>query len=392
MLFSTHADDEHLFFAGILPYCAANDIKAAVVYMNNHNDNPIRNTEMLDGLWAVGIRNTPVIAEFPDLYSESLGEALKGYARKGYTEEDFIAFCVINIRRFKPSVVVGHAVNGEYGHGGHMLSADALMKAAELSGDGSFHEESIAEYGIWDPPKVYLNQWGERKTALAIDEPLPFFGGKTAFQVSQYGFSFHKSQHWTWFNRWLNGNSGAPITASTQIRSNPPGRFGLYRTLVGEDPESAEDLFANIVLTKDIPPETISPAPAEPPEPDILQPEEAYGQETAPDEPGQEGAGAMQGTCQAGQAGQAAPEEATAGHAAGQPTGGSEETGAAPSSGQPGKAASSTGGQAAIWAAIASHKGFLPALAAIAAAALLLIPFFSRKKGIAAGSKNEGRK
>ena len=252
LLFSSHADDEHLFFAGILPYCAANEIAAQVVYMTNHNDNPPRNTELLKGLWAVGIRNKPVISEFPDLFSESLAEALRVYRSRGFSQDDFTEFCVENLRRFKPQVAVGHDVNGEYGHGTHMMSAIALMRAVDLAGDENFHSESFNKYGVWDTPKTYINLWNERKILLSIDEPLPFFDGKTAFQISQYGFSYHKSQHWTWFNGWLNGTAQAPITGSKQIRRYQPGNFGLYKTLVGGDSEDAVDFFENITLIKDI--------------------------------------------------------------------------------------------------------------------------------------------
>jgi len=251
LLFSSHADDEHLFFAGILPYCAAKGIKVQVVYMTNHNDNPIRNIELINGLWAVGITNYPVISPFPDLFSESLADAIRVYKSRGVSEDDFIEFCVYNIRRFKPQVAVGHDSNGEYGHGTHMLSSAALMKAVVLAGDNSYQGESLDKYGVWDTPKTYINLWKERLIILSINEPLPFFDGKTAFQVSQHGFSFHKSQHWTWFYRWLYGTEQAPVTSSTQIKIYQPGRFGLYRTLVGDDSQDAGDFFENIILIKD---------------------------------------------------------------------------------------------------------------------------------------------
>ena len=252
LLFSSHADDEHLFFAGILPYCIANGIKAQVVYMTNHNDNPIRNTELLNGLWAVGITNSPVISPFPDLFSESLEEAIRVYKSRGVSEDDFIAFCTENIRRFKPQVAVGHDINGEYSHGTHILSSVALMKAVVLAGDPNYHSESFEKYGIWDTPKTYINLWKERPIVLSINEPLVFFNGKSAFQVSQHGFSYHKSQHWTWFYRWVYGTEQAPITSSTQIRIYTPGRYGLYRTLVGDDSQEAGDFFENTLLIKDI--------------------------------------------------------------------------------------------------------------------------------------------
>jgi len=259
LLFAAHADDEHLFFAGLLPYCVANGINAQVVYMNNHDDNPTRISEMLDGLLAVGIKNQPVIAPFPDLFSETLEEALNAYGRLGFTEEHFIDYCVENLRRFKPLVAVGHDVLGEYGHGGHMLSSHALIKAAELAADPSYHPESASKYGTWDTPKTYLNLWNEREIMLKIDEPLEYFDGQTAFQVSQHGFSFHKSQHWTYFNTWLNGTAAAPITSSGQIQRHNPSKYGLFRTTVGDDTADAADFFQNVTLLKDIEEEPEAP-------------------------------------------------------------------------------------------------------------------------------------
>ncbi|MCL2120815.1 MAG: PIG-L family deacetylase [Clostridiales bacterium] len=270
LLFSTHADDEHLFFAGLLPYCVANGIRAQVAYMTHHDDNPVRNGERLDGLWAVGVHNEPVIAPFPDLYAESLAEAKRLYTRQGYTEEDIVGYCVEQIRRFKPQVVVGHDVKGEYGHGVHSLSADSLMQAVALAGDPAFYTTSYEAYGIWDTPKTYLNQWGEKGSVLPIDEPLAYFDGKTAFQVSQDGYACHQSQQWTSFTKWLMGTAAEPVTSSAQIKTNRPGLFGLYRSLVGEDPAEAEaeveveveteaetktgvaPVFAHITLIKDV--------------------------------------------------------------------------------------------------------------------------------------------
>ncbi|MCL2708683.1 MAG: PIG-L family deacetylase, partial [Defluviitaleaceae bacterium] len=251
LLFSTHADDEHLYFAGILPYAVANGIRAQVVYMVNHDNHPARNAERENGLWEAGVRNLPVVGPFPDKYSESLEEAIEGYARAGYCEDDFVAFCVENIRRFKPLVVVGHDVNGEYGHGGHMLSAASLMKAVWLSGDESYGPESIEAYGAWDPPKTYVHLWEENGIYIDIDSPLDYFNGLSAFNVSQNAFAHHKTQHWTGFYRWLYGTEEQPIASASQIRRYSPARYGLYRSTVGDDPEGAADFYSNVTLIKD---------------------------------------------------------------------------------------------------------------------------------------------
>ena len=60
ILFSTHGDDDQLFFAGLLPYYSALDYEVLVVYLTDHRNN-VQNRihEMLNGLWAVGIPLTP---------------------------------------------------------------------------------------------------------------------------------------------------------------------------------------------------------------------------------------------------------------------------------------------------------------------------------------------
>lgn len=115
LVLPTHADDEHLFFGGTMPYYAGElGKKVQVVYFTNHWAEPYRPHELLDGLWTVGIRNYPVMSSFVDQYADSLD-----YARTLYDEEEAVAWQVQQLRRFKPEVVVGHDVNGEYGHGVH---------------------------------------------------------------------------------------------------------------------------------------------------------------------------------------------------------------------------------------------------------------------------------
>ena len=69
ILFSTHGDDEQLFFAGVLPYYAALDYEVLVVYLTDHRNN-VQNRihEMLNGLWAVGITTYPVFGSFHDFF------------------------------------------------------------------------------------------------------------------------------------------------------------------------------------------------------------------------------------------------------------------------------------------------------------------------------------
>lgn len=127
------------------------------------------------------------------------------------------------LNRYKPKVAVLHDFDGEYGHGAHMLNTATFIEAVENPTDG-----------LYLPEKIYVHLYKENPLTLDIDSPLDAFGGKTAFQVSQEAFGFHKSQHWTWFYNWIYGKTGN-ITKASQIKSYNPANYGLYYTTVGED-------------------------------------------------------------------------------------------------------------------------------------------------------------
>lgn len=250
LLLSSHSDDEQLFFAGVLPiYAGERGLQVQVVYLVDHFYNTaeyerLRPHEQLDGLWTVGVRNYPVMSGFPDLYSESLDEALAAYGWYGFEYEDFTEFITGVLRRFKPLVVVSHDVNGEYGHGTHVLCAAALMDSLGFAADETVFPESAEQYGVWETEKAYLHLYPENPLTLDLDSPLEAFDGKTAFQVTQDGFSKHESQHWTWFYGWIYGKNGQ-ITQATEIRSYSPCYYGLYSTAVGLDTEGG-DFMENV--------------------------------------------------------------------------------------------------------------------------------------------------
>ena len=243
VLFSTHGDDEHLFFAGILPYYAAErDYQVQVVYLTNHrNLTNKRCHEMLNGLWAVGVRTYPVFGQFGDYFSTSMKQAYGNLKYWGVSEEELLSYVMEQLRRFKPKVVVGHdPINGEYGHGAHMLYADLLMKALEISNDPEQFPASAEEYGVWDVPKAYLHLYPENEIIMDWDQPLEHFDGMTAYEVSKkLGFTCHKTQYndFAWYVAGME-------TAAAIPRFNPR-EFGLYRTTVGADVEK-NDFFENV--------------------------------------------------------------------------------------------------------------------------------------------------
>lgn len=248
MLLSSHSDDEHLFFLGLLPKYIAEGADVQVVSFTNHYDNTKRLHEQLHGLYAVGVRNYPIFGIVPDAWSTTLDGALKNINKASLSEDDLIKFQVQMIRRFKPQVIVSHDEAGEYGHGQHILCTYILEKAYLLANDNTYDLESINQYGLHLVNKIYLHLYKENPIVLDYDTPLDYFNGKIAYEMSKIGYSKHLSQQWTWFTGWINGSKNE-YTKSTDIKTYIPNNYGLYYTNVGED-INKNDILENITLYK----------------------------------------------------------------------------------------------------------------------------------------------
>ena len=228
LLLPTHADDELVFFGGMIPYYAVErGYKVQVVYLTNHWSQVLRPHELLDALWHAGMRNYPIIGPFEDAWADTLKEAEEGISRY-----DAASYLTAQIRRFKPSVVIGHDLKGEYGHGQHVLCALALTDAIVAATDGDIFPESARRYGTWNTPKLYLHLYPENEIRMNWDGPLASFGGKTALNIAQEAFDFHESQQ-GYFHVYGAGEDW------------DSRRFGLYRTTVGPDTIGG-DVFENI--------------------------------------------------------------------------------------------------------------------------------------------------
>ncbi len=242
ILFSTHGDDDQLFFAGLLPdYAGQRGYQVQVVYQTNHrNLTKQRCHEMLDGLWAVGVRAYPVFGTCPDLLTDSVGQLKYQLNAMGITDEDMLGFVVEQLRRFKPLAVVGHDLKGEYGHSQHIYYADLLTRAVEISADPEQFPESAQTYGTWDVPKTYLHLYPENSIVMDWDQPLEAFDGMTAFEVTRdLGFPCHKSQFWM-MNWYLSYKKSAAT-----VYKYSPCKYGLYRSTVGEDVQK-NDFMENL--------------------------------------------------------------------------------------------------------------------------------------------------
>jgi LmbE family N-acetylglucosaminyl deacetylase len=228
LVFSTHADDEILFLGGVLAtYGGQQNLRVQLVYLCNYWDGQrVREHEKLDGLWASGIRHYPVNAPFGDYYSTSLEGAIKTYDYSAV-----VTFMTQQVRRFKPLVSVTQDTKGEYGHGGHMLLAKAVMEASDNSMDASYAPDSATQYGVWDVPKTYLHLYPENKIRLDLRTPLSNMGNQTAIDVATAAYLKHVSQQYCWFY----------VSDDYEYSC---ADFGLYRTTVGVDTKN--DMLENI--------------------------------------------------------------------------------------------------------------------------------------------------
>ena len=96
------------------------------------------------------------------------------------------------------------------------------------------------------PKKVYFHLYDTDPIVLDfLDTPFDELGGKTPFEMTQEGFRYHNSQHWTWFKGWIYGKE-TPITKASQIKTYNPANYGLYYSSVGKDAD-ANDIFENLV-------------------------------------------------------------------------------------------------------------------------------------------------
>lgn len=243
VLFSTHGDDEQIFFAGLLPYYAGElGYRVQVVYLTDHrNQTDIRIHEMLNGLWAVGVTAYPVFGEYNDFYVESMEQAYRSFGILGWPREQMLGWVVEQLRRFRPQVAVGHDFAGEYGHGQHMVYADLLAEAVTVSMDENSYPESAERYGVWDVPKTYFHLYGGNPIVLDLDQPLDRFDGKTAFEVTRdLGYACHKSQYWD-FAKYI-----VVYRSAESVSQYSPREYGLYRTTVGQDVQK-NDFFEHLI-------------------------------------------------------------------------------------------------------------------------------------------------
>ncbi len=227
MLFSTHPDDEVLWFGGLLPTYAGEQEKEVLV-VNAVYGWFYRRQELLDALWTCGVDIYPVLFGYPD-QMDPVPEILAEWALKRRDPENKM---VSLIRQYEPDVVVLHDVDGEYGHKAHMAFSWLGQQGVERAADAIEHPESAEQWGVWNVPKTYIHLWPENELHMDWNQPLAAFGGKTGLEVAAEGFACHKTQQVKQYRVVEGGEYDNAL-------------FGLWRTTVGADVVK-NDLFEHI--------------------------------------------------------------------------------------------------------------------------------------------------
>ncbi|MBQ6173210.1 MAG: phosphodiester glycosidase family protein [Clostridia bacterium] len=233
LFLSTHPDDELIFFAGGIPTAVDQGRSVAVAYLSYSNTT--RRSELLNGLWAMGVRNYPIIGTFRDSYQNSKNkqEQLKKQIKALGGQAKLDSWTASVIRRTKPEVIVTQDVDGEYGHPMHKVLVATLQGVCRKTGDASFDPESAQTYGVWEAKKVYLHLWPENSSRFDWEQPLETFGGKTGMEMASYAYSLHVTQR----------TSGMSVEETGAEYDNH--LFGLYYSTVGPD-ETGGDFFEHI--------------------------------------------------------------------------------------------------------------------------------------------------
>lgn len=228
LFLSTHPDDELIFFGGAIPtYAVEQQRKVVVAYFTRSNTT--RSSELLNGLWHMGVRTYPVIGTFKDSYAKNLKAAYKSAGGKGKVNEWIVGL----YRQYKPEVVVTQDTNGEYGHKQHTMIADAAQNCIALAANEDEFTASTIAYGTWQVKKLYLHLYPENQITFDWTVPLKSMNGATGIELAEEAYTLHKTQ----------ASSGMSVTETGTKYDNRV--FGLAFTTVGEDVRK-DDFLENI--------------------------------------------------------------------------------------------------------------------------------------------------
>lgn len=219
LLIVTHPDDDILWFGGLLPTYAGEKHKKVMVAYAVPGKRQDRRNELLDALWHCGVKYYPFVSP-------------------ANADPDFVDFAVTCIRKYRPPVVVTQDQNGEYGHASHKKLVAAVIKAVKTAcGDPASYAASAAQYGAYQPQKLYLHLCKKNMSIFDWRVPLKAFDGKTGMALAHRAFKMHESQQ--------NGRHKVADYGLYDCR-----KFGLYFTTVGADDTRQPDFLQHVIDDK----------------------------------------------------------------------------------------------------------------------------------------------
>ena len=211
MVFAAHAGDEFLFFGGAVPFAAAEGREVAVVYLADCGRQ--RMAEAMEGLWSVGVKAHPYC-----LYLENDEPRAYEDAIDLWGLEELYELLVEQIRKYKPSVILTHDIEGEDDNQ-HKLTSAAVRRAVLLAADPGVYPASYDKYGVWDVPKTYIHKYEGNVLEINPDQLLA--NGWTAGEMLEIGFSKN-------IILWEDNDMD-------DIEEQSPYLFGMIRQTVGDD-------------------------------------------------------------------------------------------------------------------------------------------------------------
>lgn len=236
MLVIAHPDDE-AYFPGLIPYLTrVRKLPVVVIVLtsgeaglNPPGDRELRENEMRRACRIYGMPNEPIFARFAD--GAYLG-TLEDNWRLWGGEQKAAEYLVLQIRRYRPDVIVSHALDGEYGHPNHVGCALSVTKAFAGASDAAMFPVPPEGPPPWTPKKLYLHRWATRPLEHRWDVRVPGLGGQTCLDVGIEGGRQHVSQ-------------GYANKDFSELDGEKSSKFGLYSSAVGPD-KKADGFFENI--------------------------------------------------------------------------------------------------------------------------------------------------
>lgn len=218
-----------------------------------------RENEMLAACVEYGMTTPPIFARFADTNKFTRwGDVEQGFDAWGGRDK-VVGFVTEQIRKYRPTIVVGLAFDGGNGNPQHKAAALAAFDATIAASDADRFADSSEKYGPWQVSKMYSQASGY-EDASKSDSPVPQTGpvhthswtgpcrtrpGATAQLFAARGNARHESQ-------------------KMEEKCDAESRFVLRLTTVGTDVVAKDDLFENVDRVIEPTPTIVPPLTATP--------------------------------------------------------------------------------------------------------------------------------